>query len=74
MTTSIVFVLWMLLSDSFSDLPDLPDLLEMDVDVEAVEDLSELERGQVGRLDENEDVKRSRKKVLKVDDVGRTRE
>ena len=52
----------------------MPDLLEMDVDVEAVEDLSELERGQVGRLDENEDVKRSRKKVLKVDDVGRTRE
>ena len=74
MTTSNVVVLWMLLSGSFSDLPDLPDLLEMDVDEEAVEDFSELERPQVGRLDEDEDENRSRRKVLKVEDVGRTRE
>ena len=62
----------MLLSGSFSELPDLPDLLEIDVDVEAAEDLFELDRYQVGRLDADENL--SRRKEPKVAEVGRTRE
>ena len=61
----------MLFSGSFSDRSDLPDLLEIDVDVEAV-DFSEFDRYQLGRLDADENF--SRKNEPKVDDVGKTRE